>query len=131
MKTTEKVKAPIDWLLEGPPFVRYRVLIDLMEMDSGEGVVKSAYEEMVADPLIRDLIAQVNGWEDQVPIKRHNDAAHLLHKLTFLAGIGVKRGELGSAVKSILSHQSPEGPLQIKIVIPRAFGRLELSRFSC
>ncbi len=113
---------PLEWLASGPAFVRYRALVDLEGRTQTDKDVKNAYEEMLADPLVAGLISQVNAWEEQYTITRHNDAAHPLHKLVFLADIGVKKEALEPAVDSILSHQSPEGPFEIKIVIPKAFG---------
>ncbi|OGD76881.1 MAG: hypothetical protein A2Y64_08745 [Candidatus Coatesbacteria bacterium RBG_13_66_14] len=111
-----------DWLMAGPAFVRHRTLTDLLqgvvEMDDEDGLRR----EMLADPLVARLVAEVNAWEGQPPLKRHNDAAHPLHKLVFLAELGVGRGTLAPAVESILAHQSPDGPFQIKAVIPKAYG---------
>ncbi|NLI98559.1 hypothetical protein GX441_07875 [bacterium] len=113
---------PIDWLMQGPGFVRYRTLVDLIDKGEEDKDVKKAYAEMLADPMAAGLIKEVNDWENQYTITRHNDAAHPLHKLVFLADIGVKKDTLKQAIDSILSHQSSEGPFQIKIVIPKAFG---------
>ncbi len=113
---------PLDWLCSGPTFVKARTLADLMEEKETDKEVKKAYGEMIADPQILELIEEVNDWENQYVITRHNDAVHPLHKLVFLADIGVKREALKPALDSILSHQSEEGPFQIKIVIPKAFG---------
>jgi hypothetical protein len=111
-----------DWLLKGPAFVRYRTLEDLLK-----GVVEvddedSLRRETLADPLVKGLVAEVNDWENQPPLKRHNDASHPLHKLVFLAELGVGSEALAPAVESILAHQSPEGPFQIKSILPKAFG---------
>jgi hypothetical protein len=116
------MKPPIDWLMDGPAFVKYRTLVDLEGESESEKEVKKAYEEMLTDPLVAGLIAETNDWENQYTITRHNDAAHPLHKLVFLADIGIKKDALKPAINSIIAHQSPEGPFQIRIVIPRAFG---------
>jgi hypothetical protein len=116
------MNTPIDWLLGGPAFVRYRVLIDLLKKPENDPDVRTAYNVMLNDPLVKDLVNEVNRWEGQYVIKRHNDAAHPLHKLVFAASLGIGRRVLQPAVDSILSHQSDEGPFQIKIAIPRVFG---------
>ncbi|MBN2380087.1 hypothetical protein JXM67_09835 [candidate division WOR-3 bacterium] len=123
------MKAYLDWLLEGPAFVRYSTLLDLMDKPADDKEVKSTYKEMVADPLVQDLITEVSDWENQYTITRHNDAAHPLHKFVFLADIGVRKEAMKPALDSILSHQSPEGPFQIKIVIPKAFGGDDVPRW--
>jgi hypothetical protein len=111
-----------DWLLKGPPFVAYSTFTDLLrgvvQMDDEEGLRRG----MLADPLVKRLIAEVNDWENQPPLKRHNDAAHPLHKLVFLAEIGIGRETLAPAVEAVLAHQSPEGPFQVKSFISKAYG---------
>ena len=62
----------IDWLMTGPAFVRYRCLLDLMGCDTAHQEVKAAYRDMLADPLVQALIGEVNDWEDQRIITRHN-----------------------------------------------------------
>lgn len=119
---TSSNTAPIDWLLQGPAFVRYRTLIDLAGKSPNDPRVKSAYDEMLGDPLVARLVAEANQWEEQYPITRHNNAKHLLHKLVFAADIGINREELKPAITAILAHQSPEGPFQIRIVVPKVFG---------
>ena len=117
----------VSWLLEGPPFVRFATLRHL-HRDHGDQT-SDAYAAMLADPLVQDLVAACNQWETQDPIKRHNDAWHPLHRLVFAASIGVDAEALAPAIDSILSHQSPEGPFQIRIVIPRAFGGDDIPRW--
>ncbi len=112
----------VDWLVEGPAFVRYRALLDLFPSRMEPGDEEDLRREMLADPLVKRLVAEVNDWENQPPLKRHNDAGHPLHKLVFLAEIGVGRDVLAPAVESVLAHQSPEGPFQVKSVLPKAFG---------
>lgn len=116
------MKAPIDWLLDGPAFVRYRTLTDLMDKSDTDGEVKAVYKEMMDDPLVKVLISEVSDWENQYVIKRHNDAAHPSHKLAFAAGLGIKKQVLKQGVDAVLSHQSPEGPFQVRIAIPKVFG---------
>ena len=100
----------VDWLLQGPAFVRYRTLIDLIGLPSDDRKVQSAYDEMLADPLVSELVSQVNAWEDQLPLVRHNDASHHLHRLAFAADIGLDARELKPCVDAILRHRSAEGP---------------------
>jgi hypothetical protein len=119
---TKAMKRSVEWLLEGPDFVRYRTLMDLEGLPASSPRVTSSCNAMVEDPLVAGLVAEVNGWERQPELTRHNDAGALLHKLVFCADIGVKRDALAPAIESILSHQSPEGPFQVRIRIPKAFG---------
>ena len=119
---TRQVPAPLDWLTQGPSWVRHRALRDLEGRSAGDPEVEAAYGKMVADPPVAALIAEVNGWGDQSPVTRHNDSGHVLHKLVFAADIGVRRAELAPAIDAILAHRSPEGPLQVRVEIPVAFG---------
>jgi hypothetical protein len=116
------VKVAIDWLLEGPSYVRYRTLIDLLHRPEDDKEVKSAYKEMVADLLVQNLINEVNDWENQPALTNHRNAVHPLHKLTFLAGLGIKKDILKPAIDLVLNHQSEQGAFELKIALPKAFG---------
>ena len=63
-----------------------------------------------------------SGADLQHVVNWHNDAVHPLHKLAFLASIGVRQETLQPAPDAILSQQPPEGPFQVRIVIPKVFG---------
>jgi len=57
-------------------------------------------------------------------LKRHNDAKHNIHKLTFVVDLGINEDdkEMADVVKGIFMYQSPEGPFQTKGNIPTHFG---------
>jgi hypothetical protein len=78
---------------------------------------------MLNDPNITSLLANVQDWE-HVLLKRHNDASHPIHKLSFLADIGLSPQEphLKSAINYILKHRSEEGPFQVLSNYPTNFG---------
>jgi len=124
------MKPPTDWLMDGPAFIRYRTLLDLMDKPDTDPDVKKSYKEMLADPLVSSLISEVNDWENQPALTNHRNAVHPLHKLAFLAGLGVKKAELKAAIDSILSHQSDEGWFQLQIALPKAFGGDERSAWT-
>jgi len=88
--------------------------------------VESAREAMVNHPRVQALVADLADWPGY-PLKRHNDAKHPLHKLVFLADLGVKAGDPGidPVIQRVLSHQSNEGPFQIKMQLYKRFGGLE------
>ncbi|MBD3371584.1 MAG: hypothetical protein GF403_02580 [Candidatus Coatesbacteria bacterium] len=115
-----------DWLMKGPAFIRYRTLKDLLPealgVDVGIDDEDALREEAAAEPLVAGLIDEVNAWEDQPPLKNHNNAAHPLHKLVFLAETGVDAVRLTPAVEAVMNHQSPEGPFQVRSILPKAFG---------
>jgi len=77
---------------------------------------------MLDNPAFKQIVEEVNRWETQRIITRHNDAAHVLHKLVFLADLGIPANVLEQGIEAILKHQSEEGPFQVRIMIPKAFG---------
>ena len=112
-----------DWLLDGPAWMRYRTLIDLLGQSETDPEVINARRAMLEDPRVRSLLEELTAWAG-APLKRHNDASHLLHKLTFLADLGFKASDLvlEPVVENILAHQSGEGAFQIMVNISTHFG---------
>ena len=111
------------WLLTGPPWVQYRTQIDLLGEDSAATPVQAVRQEMLAHPKVQGLVADLAMWPDP-PLKRHNDAKHPIHKLSFLADLGVVATDPGMEpiLKRILANQSPEGPFQIVMNLHPRFG---------
>lgn len=125
MEETPTMDLPLktaDWLMKGPAFVRYRALEDLLPEVVTVNDADALRAELTEEPLVAGLIDEVNAWEDQPPLKNHNNAAHPLHKLVFLAEIGVPAARLQPALEAVLAHQSPDGPFQVRSSLPRAFG---------
>jgi len=124
------VEEPIQWILNGPAWIRYNVLINLLDRKKEEPQVISAYNDMLTDPKIISLLADVQDWEHAL-LKRHNDASHPIHKLSFLADIGISPQEPGiqSAIKKILKHRSEEGPFQVLFNYPTNFGESGLDEW--
>ena len=113
----------IQWMLDGPAWIRYNVLINLLDRERESPQAISAYNDMLNDPRIISLLADAQDWEHTL-LKRHNDASHPIHKLSFLADIGISSQEPGiqSAIKNILKHKSKEGPFQVLSNYPTNFG---------
>ena len=113
-----------EWLLQGPPWVRYRTRLDLLGQLEDEPQVSAARQDMIAHPQVRSLVAEVAGWPGDLPLQRHNDASHLLHKLGVLADFGLRADDPGmdGVLKRLMNHQSPEGAFQTLVSIPKAFG---------
>jgi hypothetical protein len=120
MTTPQKT---IDWLLAGPSWVQYRTKLDLLGMDDNDTDVQKARNAMLLDSTILELIENCSSWE-QVVLKRHNDAIHPLHQLSFLAEIGLTHSDPGmeSLISRITAHHSAEGPFQVFTNIPVNFG---------
>lgn len=115
--------APIDWLLEGEPFVAYRTRRDLLGQAEHHPLVELARAAMLASEPVRNLIADLSGWPGTV-IASHKSAGQPFHKLTFVADLGLKAGDPGVEIITarILDHQSAEGPFQLPTNIPKQFG---------
>jgi hypothetical protein len=112
-----------DWLLEGPPWVRYRTRLDILGQSKDDPVVINEYNELVNHPLIIRLLQEIQEWPGKV-LKRHNDANLLIHKLTFLADMGLtlELKEIRNVSEKILKIQDKEGPFYSLINIPTHFG---------
>ncbi len=117
------MKAPIEWLLAGEPWIQYRTRLDLLGEPESEPEVKAARKAMLADLQVRALIEELCGWPGTV-IASHKSAGQQFHKLTFVADLGVKAGDpkVDKVVARILKHQSEEGPFQLPVNIPTNFG---------
>jgi hypothetical protein len=109
----QAMQATIDWLLEGPPYVELQARLGLL----GEGAtpaVRDARRRMLASPEVRALMQELQAW----PVARlnsHKSAGHAIHKLTFLADLGLTRDDPGidRIARKVMAHVSPEGPFQV------------------
>ncbi|MDA3810340.1 MAG: hypothetical protein PF518_08425 [Spirochaetaceae bacterium] len=88
-------------------------------------------ENILNEPYIIDLIHELKDWPGDT-LKRHNDAKLLIHKLSFLAdlGLGIHDEGIKEISEEIMKHQSPEGVFQVKINIPVHFGGTGTEQFS-
>jgi len=113
----------IDWLLQGEPWVEYRTRVDLLEQPETNPKVKVARKAMLADPKIRSLLSELEGWPGEV-LSSHRSASQPFHKLEFIADLGLNVGDapVKRIVKKVMSHQSTQGPLQLPTNVPVHFG---------
>jgi len=112
-----------DWLLEGPAWVQYRTRLDLLSQKESDPRVVAARRAMLADPQIRETIRAAGELSTTI-ISSHKSAGHPLHRLVFLADIGLRTDDPGidKIIARILKHQSPEGPFQVLMNLPVHFG---------
>ncbi|HPN33295.1 MAG TPA: hypothetical protein PK843_02205 [bacterium] len=117
------MNAPIDWLLEGEPWIQYRTRLDLLGQSEEAPQVKSARNSMLANAQVQNLVAELSGWPGTV-ISSHKSASQPFHKLTFIADLGIKADDPGvdTIVAHVLKHQSAEGPFQLPMNIPVRYG---------
>ena len=111
------------WLLTGPPWVEYRTRVDLLGQAEGETAVQSARRSMLTHPQIQELLTELADWPGSL-LKNHKDAKHPLHKLTFIADLGLRAGDPGidHIIEQILAHQAAEGPFQVLVNINPRYG---------
>jgi len=114
---------PIDWLLEGPPWVQYRTRVDLLGQPEDHPQVLAARQAMLAHPQVQALLGELAQWPGQV-LNSHKSAGHPIHKLPFITDLGLRANDPGieAIIARILEHQSPEGPFQVLMNIPTHFG---------
>jgi hypothetical protein len=116
-------KPPIDWLLEGEPWVEYRTRLDLLGESEQDPPVKSARKSMLANAQVQRVVKELSSWPGTV-IASHKSAGQPFHKLTFIADLGLAADDSGvdKIVSRILKHQSSDGPFQLSINIPEQYG---------
>jgi hypothetical protein len=111
------------WLLDGPAWIEYRTRRDLLGQAEDDLQVAAARQAMLADPQIQALIAGVSEWPGPI-LTSHKAAGHPIHKLTFLADLGLRADDPGMAaiIERILAHASAQGPFAVLMNIAVAFG---------
>lgn len=105
------MNAPIDWLLCGEAWIAYRVRRDLLDQPDDHPQTQAARAAMLAYPAIRGLIEELTHWDEMPPVSAHKNAGLLLHKLVFLADIGIRADDPGmpAVLGQVMSHRSAEG----------------------
>jgi len=113
----------IDWLLEGEKWIEYRTRIDLLGESFSEDEELAVLEGIATSDSINKTILDLDNWSITV-MKNHKDSKHPIHKLAFLADIGMttKYNPLKQIVSEILRHKSQEGLFQVLANIPEHFG---------
>jgi len=114
---------PVDWLLEGEPFVEYRTRLDLLAQSEDDEAVRAVRRGMLADLRVANLIDELSSWPGTV-LSSHKSSSQPFHKLTFLADLGVRAEDPGmtAVVDAILRLQSDEGPFRLPMNIPQYHG---------
>jgi hypothetical protein len=113
----------ITWLLEGPPWVQYRTRLDLLHQTESDPEVLKARQEMIKHRQVQGLLAELAQWPGFV-LSSHKSAGHPLHKLIFVADLGLKATdpEIKQIIERICEHQAPEGSFQVLMNIPPRYG---------
>lgn len=113
----------INWLLSSSPFIEYFTRKNLLLQQETDQTVILAREFMLENPMIKDLINEITNWPGSILVS-HKSAGHSLHKLVFLADLGLNANDPGMAqlISKVMEHQDPEGPFQMLTNIPTHFG---------
>jgi hypothetical protein len=113
----------VPWLLEGPSWVQYRTRVDLLGQSESEAEVSAARIRMLADPQVQGLLKELSEWPGEV-LASHKSAGLLMHKLGFVADLGLKTDDPGikKIVARIFKHQSADGPFQMPMNISESYG---------
>ncbi len=117
------MNVPLDWLLEGEPWIVYRTRRDLLGQSEDDPQVKSARNAMLASAQVQNLVAELSDWPGVV-ISSHKSASQPFHKLTFIADLGLAMHDPGidAIAGRILEHQSAEGPFQLPMSVSVHYG---------
>lgn len=112
-----------DWLTSGPPWVEYRSRVDLFQEGEGSPAVQTARERLIEHPQVHAILEELASWPGAA-LKSHKSAGHLLHKLTFIADLGLRQGDsaVDKVIERVLAHQSDEGPFEIVMNIHPRYG---------
>ncbi|MBA3075549.1 MAG: hypothetical protein FP831_18275 [Anaerolineae bacterium] len=112
-----------NWLLSSSPLAEYHTRLDILHLAETDQSVVAARKAMLENPMIKDLIIELTNWPGTILVS-HKSAGHALHKLVFLADIGLKFNDPGmdELTNRVMEHQDPDGPFQIMTNIPTHFG---------
>jgi hypothetical protein len=78
---------------------------------------------MLAHPQVRALVEELTDWPGAL-LNSHKSAGHALHKLSFLADLGLRADDpgMGKISEPIFEHQSAQGPFQMLGKISPSYG---------
>lgn len=90
---------------------------------ASESALRGLRPAMLADPRVRALVEGLEDWPGEV-LSSHKSATQAFHRLSFLADIGVRAGDLGMGkiVQKILSGLDENGIPQLPMKIGAAHG---------
>ena len=117
------MQIPLNWLLEAPAWMHYRIHLDLCDESPDNPQVITARQALLADPQVQELIAGLQTWPGEV-LNSHKSAKQPFHRLNFLADIGLHADDPGmdAIIAQILAHQSEQGPFQLVTNVHPRYG---------
>ncbi len=113
----------VQWLLTGPGWIEYRTRLDLLGETDQAPDARVARQAMLDDPQVKSLLAEIAGWPGSL-LSNHKEAGHCIHKLTFLAELGLHVGDPGvdQVVGKVMEHQGSDGLFRVLMNVPKHFG---------
>lgn len=113
----------VNWLLSSSPQVEYRTRLDILHQSETDQLVIAARKSMLENPMIKDLLKEITNWPGTILVS-HKSAGHSLHKLVFLADLGLTIDDSGmqELISRVMKHQEPDGPFEMLTNIPTHFG---------
>lgn len=104
----------INWLLSSSPFVEYHTRVDILRQPETDREVILSRNSMLESPMITSLIKEITDWPGSILVS-HKSAGHSLHKLVFLADLGLKVFDPGmdGLISRVMEHQDADGPFQM------------------
>ncbi len=112
-----------DWLLSSNPWTGYRTRLDLLGEPEEVLEVQQTRAEMLAHPLVQERLTELLGWPGGI-LTSHKSAGHALHKLVFVADLGLHVSDppIAEIAARVMEHQSAQGPFQMLGKISPSYG---------
>lgn len=117
------MKDQINWLLSSSPWVEYRTQRDLLALPEDQIEVQRSRAAMLSSQKVINLVSEVTNWPGS-PLISHKSAGHAIHKLVFLADLGLNIHDPGmqELIDRVMQHQEDDGVFQMLTNIPIHFG---------
>jgi hypothetical protein len=114
--TGSDVADPRDWILTGDdPAARWQLLTGSEGRVRDDPDVRTAREQVLADPATADLIARLPDWEGGAGFSGHNSPAFAPNLLNLLADMGLQAADdarISDLLDRMLDHQDSDGRFQ-------------------
>lgn len=117
------MQTPVEWLLTGPAWVRYRTWRDLLSHPEIDLETASSRREMLDSPQVQSVIRSLSDWPGEV-LSSHRSAGQPFHRLNFIADLGLTVHDPGVAeiCEKVMAQPSPEGPFRLPTNVAEAHG---------
>ena len=114
--TGSDVADPRAWILTGEdPAARWQLLTGSVGRGPDDPDVRTAREQVLADPATADLIARLPDWEGGAGFSGHNSPAFAPNLLNLLADMGLQAADdarISDLLDRMLDHQDSDGRFQ-------------------